>query len=135
MDKEKLEKYLPKRCKQSISKKIIITGIRYFECFYDAEGKYVASKSTIIIRNIKKVISFRSLLAILNSNLISFFIKEVYIAAGIGGGINFTSNIIKSIPMPEINQNEISVLEKLSSDIISLTNEKYFYDDPIKQEK
>jgi len=135
IEKDRFKKYLPKRYKQAISEKIIITGIRYFECFYDKDGKYVASKSTIIIRNISNIVSFESLLAILNSKLISFFIKESYMAAGIGGGVNFTVNMIKSIPMPEMNQHDISLLEKLSGDIISLTNEKYSFSDPIKQEK
>lgn len=135
VEKDRFKKYLPRRYKQAISEKIIITGIRYFECFYDKEGKYIAGKSTIIIRNVSKIISFEALLAILNSNLISFYIRETYMATGIGGGVNFTSNMIKSIPIPEMNQDEISILGRLSSDIILLTNEKYFFDDPIKQEK
>lgn len=49
-------------------------------------GDYVAGKSTIIIRNVKENITFKSLLAILNSSRIGFYIRESYSATGIGGG-------------------------------------------------
>jgi len=56
-------------------------------------------------------------------------------ATGIGGGVNFTATMIKTIPIPEMSQNEIKLLEKLSIDIISIVNQTYFFDDSMKQKK
>ncbi len=135
VDIKKFKRILPKRYEQSISTKIIIAGIRYFECFFDTNGNYVAGKSTIIIRNVNKNITFKSLLAILNSSLISFYIREAFSATGIGGGVNFTAPMINALPLPEINQPEITALDKLSSKVISVTDGKYFLDDPVKKVK
>jgi hypothetical protein len=135
VNSKEFKKILPKRYTQSMSTKIIITGIRYFECFFDANGNYVAGKSTIIIRNINESITFKSLLAILNSSLISFYIKEAYSATGIAGGVNFTASMIKSLPMAELNKSEITVLDKLSSKVISITGGRYYLDDPVRKKK
>jgi len=111
---------LPKRYEQSVSKKIIITGIRYFECYYDVTGCYVAGKSTVIIRNMKQGLTFEALLAILNSTLISNYIKEAYQATGIEGGVNFTAPMIKSLPIPDLSGMDIAMLYDLSKQLISL---------------
>ena len=135
VNSKEFKKILPKRYDQSISTKIIIAGIRYFECFFDENGNYVAGKSTIIIRNINESITFKSLLAILNSSLISFYIREAYSATGIEGGVNFTAPMIRSLPMAELNKSEITVLDKLSSKVISITGGRYYLDDPVRKKK
>ena len=79
---------MPKRFKQSVTKKIIIKGIRHFKSFLDFKGEYVAGKSTIIIKDAKKNFPLELLMTFLNSEVISFYIKEAYSALGIDGGIN-----------------------------------------------
>ena len=135
VDRKKFQILLPKRYVQSISAKIIITGIRYFECFFDMSGNYVAGKSTIIIRNPKENITYEALLAILNSNLVSFYIREAYSATGIKGGVNFTAPMIKALPMTSLTNKDIYALDTYSKEIIKISDGKYYLDNPDKQEK
>ncbi len=133
IDKKKFKSIMPKRFDQSISKKIIISGIRYFECFLDINGEYVAGKSTIIIRNTKNDMKLEIMLSLLNSSLVSFYIKEAYSATGIDGGVNFTAPMIEDIPLPEIDKKEIKELEGLANKIIQITYSANFLHKPEKQ--
>ena len=90
----------PKRERQASSPKIIITGMRYFECYYDCDGSYIAGKSTIILLNPQKKELFKVLLGILNSKLIAFYIRGSYSTLGIGGGINFSRDMVEGLPIP-----------------------------------
>lgn len=112
--KEDLKSLLPKRYEQSITPKIIITGMRYFECFYDVLGEYIAGKSTIIIKGE----NLYDLLGILNSKLIAFYIKQSYSALGIDGGINFSKDLVLDLPLPKTN---FTVLQNIVKSIINLT--------------
>lgn len=92
----------PRRVRQANSPKIIISGMRYFECYFDEKGEYIAGKSTIILLEPKEERFFKLLLAILNSKLISFYIKQSFSTLGIGGGINFTKDMVANLPIPKI---------------------------------
>ncbi len=131
----KFQKELSKRYAQSISKKIIITGIRYFECYFDSKGNYVAGKSTIIIREMKEKYDIECLLAILNSSLLSFYIKEAFSATGIDGGVNFTSPMIESLPIPEIDSHISKYLCELSNKINKIIESDDYLDNTTKQAK
>ena len=124
--KDELNKILPKRFEQSLSPKIIITGMRYFECFYDISGEYIAGKSTIIIKGN----NLYDLLGILNSKLISFYIKQSYSALGIDGGINFSKDLVFDLPLPK---KDYSCLSKPVKEILSLTNESDYHNTEAKQ--
>lgn len=99
--KNQLKETLPRRFEQQSCEKIIITGMRYFECYYDYKGEYLAGKSTIMIKNFKNKGIGDTLTAILNSSLISFYLKESFSTSGIDGGINFSKNMVEEIPVPE----------------------------------
>ena len=101
----------PRRVRQAKSSKIIISGMRYFESYFDKDGKYVAGKSTIILLNAKKEEYYPLLLGILNSRIIAFYIKQSFSALGIGGGINFSNDMVAELPIPNlINCYEIAPL-------------------------
>lgn len=102
INKKAFMKSFPKRVRQASVPKIIITGMRYFECFYDNTGNYIAGKSTIILLNPKHDFLFYLLLGILNSKLISFYIKQSYSTLGIGGGINFSKDMVEGLPIPSV---------------------------------
>ncbi|MET3732911.1 Eco57I restriction-modification methylase domain-containing protein [Moheibacter stercoris] len=102
----------PKRFEQIQSPKLMITGMRYLECFYDSKGEYISSKSTLIIRNIEHKY-FLFFLAMLNSKLISYYVKDVYSTMGIDGGINFNVDMIENIPIPKLKDNDIIELSNL----------------------
>ncbi|MDA8981703.1 class I SAM-dependent DNA methyltransferase, partial [Candidatus Thioglobus sp.] len=58
------------------------------------------------------------LLPLLNSKLITFFIKGVYSALGIDGGINFSKDLVSDLPIPLFSKSIFDKLEKLSNKII-----------------
>lgn len=105
--KSDFKNHFPKRFIQENSEKIVITGLRHFECFWDQHGDYIAGKSTLLLRGLKTTeISFAVLLAILNSSVIKFYLKECYSSSGIDGGINFSAPMVQQLPFPEITDKE-----------------------------
>ena len=102
----------PKRFEQTISRKIIIAGMRYLECFYDCKGKYVAGKSTLIIRNITDD-NYEFFTCLLNSKLIFFYIKESYSSMGIDGGISFNADMIHKLPIPNLDKAFVNLIHEV----------------------
>ncbi|MCG7849324.1 MAG: Eco57I restriction-modification methylase domain-containing protein [ANME-2 cluster archaeon] len=133
VDKKEFKSIMPKRFEQSISRKIIITGIRHFECFIDINGEYVAGKSTIIIRESTNNKKLEPLLALLNSSIVSFYLKDAFSATGIDGGVNFSAPMVRDIPLPEISDEEIKILEEFANKIISITYSADYLDNLQKQ--
>lgn len=123
VDAESFKKAIPKRYTQSTSSKIIISGIRHFECYLDEEGEYVAGKSTTIIRESEGGLKLKPIVAILNSKLLDFYIKQSYNALGIDGGINFSSEMVGNLPMPQINQENQTILTELVDKMLSLNKQ------------
>ncbi|MBV4420530.1 Eco57I restriction-modification methylase domain-containing protein [Clostridium tyrobutyricum] len=112
--KNDVESNFKRRYKQALSPKIITTGIRYFECYLDDSGEYLAAKSTVIIRE-KSNFKLCTVLPILNSNLVYYFLKEAYSGLAMGGGVNFTANNLSKIPIPNINEQQIQRLNMYSN--------------------
>lgn len=112
VNKEALKEAFPKRYAQAISPKLVTTGIRYFEVFGDFEGEYFAAKSTEIITQ-KNNISIKTILPILNSNVVFFFIKEAYGGMAMGGGITFSPDNLSKIPIPRVDDNKVTLLHNM----------------------
>jgi len=110
VNKKDFKNKFPKRVRQVSSPKIIITGMRYFECFLDLNGDWIAGKSTIILLNPKDPIYFKILLGILNSKIISFYIRGAYSTLGIGGGINFSREMVESLPLPNFSHKSEEII-------------------------
>ncbi|HAW57975.1 MAG TPA: hypothetical protein DCX03_02985 [Bacteroidales bacterium] len=135
VNKVTFKKLFPKRYEQMIKPKIIISGIRHFESFLDEDGQYIAGKSTEIVFT-KNGLSLKVALGILNSRLIGFYIKQSYSVLGIGGGINFTIDMIKSLPTPRLDTVDIQQSIILLIDrILAFTKDSDFFSNPIKQAK
>jgi adenine-specific DNA-methyltransferase len=109
----------PKRYAQQACPKIIISGMRHFESYFDVNGDYIAGKSTLIVKDFNN--NFRGIIinAILNSSIISFYLKESFSALGIDGGINFSKEMVEGIPLPKNFENDN--LRKIST-ILSFLN-------------
>lgn len=99
VDPIELRKQFPRRYEQSVETKIIISGIRHFECFWDELGNFVAGKSTVILRGFKGDCSPEFLVGLLNSKLVKFFLKECYGSLAMDGGINFSPHNVSEIPV------------------------------------
>lgn len=122
--KENLRENFKRRYAQANSPKIITTGIRYFECYLDDKGEYLAAKSTVIITP-KQDIELKCILPILNSNLIFYFLKEAYSGLAMGGGVNFTANNLSKIPIPDLNMHQKEELSKITISMNSIEREKF----------
>ncbi|MFH1900844.1 MAG: N-6 DNA methylase [Candidatus Omnitrophota bacterium] len=129
------QKLFPKRYKQTIKPKLIVSGMRHFESFLDEDGQYIAGKSTeILFKNSE--LSLKVALGILNSRLISFYIKQAYSVLGIDGGINFTTDLIESLPIPEFNTIDIQKpFIKIVDKILSITKSSDYLGNPAKKEE
>jgi hypothetical protein len=116
--KKELRELMPNRFEQSSSPKLVITGMRYFESYLDENGSYIAGKSTIIVRN-PRSISLHVLLALLNSKLVGFYMKEAYKSSGIEGGVTFRSTMVENIPIPEMTVDKKQTLNEFARNILS----------------
>ncbi|HQO92807.1 MAG TPA: TaqI-like C-terminal specificity domain-containing protein, partial [bacterium] len=120
-----LKKHFPRRFAQQSCKKIILSGMRHFEAYFDSEGEFLASKSTIMIKNISDNQSGYFLTAILNSNLIKFYIKESYSSMGIDGGINFSKDMVAMIPL-KTEPSKVKKTAEIVAEIISAKKQDIF---------
>lgn len=101
IDVDEFTEKFPKRVRQTIAPKIIISGMRHFESYFDSMGKYVAGKSTIIVLEPSKKNNLVILQGIFNSKLMKFYIYQSFSTLGIGGGINFSKDMVASLPIPK----------------------------------
>lgn len=99
VSKSDFKKTFPKRFEQMSAEKIIISGMRYFECYLDKSADCIAGKSTVMIRQLNDKKSMEGLLGLLNSKLISYYLKELFKSQGIDGGVSFTPKIVRKIPI------------------------------------
>lgn len=106
VDRSVFEKAFPRRFDKFNRPKIMITGIRHFECFMDYDNEYLSTKSTVVVTGEKDTLEW--LTAVLNSNLIRFYIRANYLSSSMGGGINFTPDLIRMLPIktPTSNMGE-----------------------------
>jgi len=117
---ERLRRKFPRRYSQSVSPKIIISGIRHFESFLDKQGEYVAGKSTVILRSFRTGYCPDCLVGILNSKLVRFFLKECYGSLAMDGGINFSPHNISEIPIANwensLEKQVVSYVDRISAE-------------------
>lgn len=133
VDQESFGRIFPKRVRQVIAPKIIISGIRHFESYLDSHGIYVAGKSTIIVLSPTDSNNLVLLQGLFNSKLMKFYIYQSFSTLGIGGGINFSKDMVAGLPVPRdidtttyINQvqNLISTIENnIDADISTYLNQ------------
>lgn len=106
--KTEFKRRFERRFQQMSSPKIIISGMRHFEAFFDAKGEYVAGISTVLLRDFHDAYPPYFLLGLLNSRLVSFYLRECYASVSMDGGINFTRPIVSGIPIPQIDQSKLA---------------------------
>jgi len=114
---------------QVISKKIIMAGMTLRpECMFDKDGNYLAGKSTTIITDAK--CDLRIILGILNSNLISIFLKNKFKGNVLQGGyLRLGSPEVKEIPIP------VTILsdKKQQKQIIELVEKMFKFIDLLRK--
>lgn len=121
VSKNKLNILLPKRYNQQNCLKIFLSGMRHFEAYFDLNIECLASKSTIIVKNIDNHSGF-FLTSLLNSKLVKFYIKQSYSALGIDGGINFSKEMVNHLPFQK--EPQLLMLMETISKVIHILNSK-----------
>ncbi len=91
----------PTYLRRSASPKLIIKGLTLLEGSIDLEGAYVPGKSTIVFCN-SDLTQLKLLAGIINSSLASFYVKEKYASASYNGGVSFTPDMLNSLPVPPL---------------------------------
>lgn len=86
--------------RRAASPKIVMKGLTLLDGAIDLTGSFIPGKSTLVIcSDAPETLKFVA--GIVNSALASFFVKQKYASASYNGGVNFTTDMVDSIPLPK----------------------------------
>lgn len=127
-----LKNKYPTRFEQAVTNKIIVGGMtKRLEAFYD-KGSYLAGKSTTILLESPKIDSY-FLLALLNSQLISFWYRIYFRSLTLAGGyLRINNNEIKKIPVCEFKGNFYKQVIDLVREILAIAEMPNYLDNSKK---
>ena len=120
VNRDEFRQNFPNRYEKLNKPKVIITGIRYFEVIIDPANEYLPAKSTVTITGDLNALYY--LIAVLNSRIINFYIRENYYSSSMGGGINFTPDLVRTLPIPNIPE-EVQPFIDLADRMLSLNKD------------
>ncbi len=81
-------------------------GLNLLDAFLDEDGTTIPGKTTLVITNKdNNQEELKFLLALINSSLIFYYIKEKYSASSYSLGVSFTTDMINGVPFPKSNSN------------------------------
>jgi hypothetical protein len=95
--------------KISIKSKIIIKGLTLLDGCLDKEGTTVPGKTTLVVTSDYLYLA----LAIINSEIAIFYIKQKYQGSSYNQGITFTKTMINNLPSPDIRAINTQSIETL----------------------
>ena len=96
--------------------KIVLSGMRHFEAFFDSDASYLPTISTVVVSNIETIEPL-FLLALLNSASVKFFMTQSYRSQATDGGINFTRRNVGTVPIPQASIVDQDVLAAFAAAI------------------
>ena len=102
-------------------KKIIIKGLTLLDSCIDYDGIIIPGKSTMMIE-CNKFEDILYLSGIINSKLMIYFIKQKYSSSSYNGGINFSKDMINSLPWAITEKGFLEIV-KLVEQILSLDSD------------
>ncbi len=106
---------------KSILPKLIIKGLTLLDVCIDKEGLVIPGKSTLVItKPIGKEDELLFPLALINSKISLFYIKEKYRGSSYNQGINFNPNMINNLPVPFISKDTMQLIIEITKKIINL---------------
>ena len=120
--------------KKSTQPKIILKGLNLLDACLDEAGAVVPGKTTLIIADNDSQ-KLKLLLAILNSRLPIFYIKERYPASSYNQGTTFTTDMINNLPLPQIAEENQKQLISSVNKILSITESADYLTNQSKQTK
>jgi adenine-specific DNA-methyltransferase len=97
---------------------LIIKGLNLLDACLDASGTTIPGKTTLIITS-ETLEELKLLLAVVNTKLAFFYVKEKYIASSYNQGTTFTKEMINNLPLPSISSKERTKLISLVDCILA----------------
>ncbi len=122
VDKKKfLKDFSNSYSEKSQKPKIIIKGLTLLDACLDYNAEVIPGKSTLIITKTKNTADeLFAILSIINSKLPLFYIKEKYRGSSYNQGVNFNTEMINNLPIPQIPTDVNNVFKILSKYLIFL---------------
>jgi hypothetical protein len=120
--------------KKSVRPKIIIKGLNLLDGCLDENGSIIPGKTTLII-TASQSSDLKLLLAIINSHLPLFYIREKYPASSYNQGTTFTKEMINEIPIPNISAKHREELIALVESILTISLALDYFSNPDKQRR
>lgn len=102
---------------KSAKKKIILKGLNLLDACLDKDGSIIPGKTTLIIPS-EDLGVLKLLLALVNSSLALFYIRQKYPASSYNQGITFTKAMLDNLPIPDINSDDSRELISLVDSIL-----------------
>ncbi len=96
-----LEEFPKSYGQKSIRKKLILKGLNLLDACVDPDGTVIPGIPTLVICS-DDLETLKLLLAIVNSSLPFFYIKEKYPASSYNQGTTFTKEMLNDLPLPAI---------------------------------
>jgi len=85
--------------KKSVKPKLIVKGLNLLDACVDLDGTVIPGKTTLMITSDNPEL-LKFLLAIVNSSVAFFYLKEKYPASSYNQGTTFTKEMINDLPIP-----------------------------------
>jgi len=103
--------------RKSIKKKIILKGLNLLDACIDAEGNIIPGIPTLVIASDDFVI-LKLLLAIINSKIAFFYIKQKYLGFSYNQGTTFTKEMLNNFPIPKLPLEVVDSVNKIVDQIL-----------------
>ena len=87
--------------RKSVKPKLIVKGLNLLDACVDLDGTVIPGKTTLMITSETEE-SLKCLLAIINSTVAFFYLKEKYPASSYNQGTTFTKEMINDLPVPKL---------------------------------
>lgn len=117
---------------KSIQPKIIIKGLNLLDACLDSDGSIIPGKSTLIVAG-TDITKLKFMLSIINSRLAFFYLRERYPASSYNLGTNFTKEMINSLPLPLLNDEQKEPFISLVDNILTITTSADYFENKERQ--
>ena len=99
--------------------KLILKGLNLLDASLDLPGAFIPGKTTLVVTSHHEE-NLLYLLAVLNSKLAIFYIKERYPASSYNQGTTFTKEMINNLPLPKATEIQQTEITNMAGSIITL---------------
>ena len=104
---------------KSVRKKLILKGLNLLDACLDSDGTVIPGIPTLMIAS-DDLATLKLLLALVNSSVAFFYIKEKYPSSSYNEGTTFTKEMLNELPIPEISPADRSKLLSVVDQILAV---------------